>query len=198
MSSTEPADVPQRILDQAARLFVARGYAGISMREIAEAVGLSKAGLYYHFADKEALFLAILTANLEQIAGSITAARAEGDTTRYTTRQRITGLLRGIFEQAPEQRAVIRLANQELAQLSQAAQVRFGLLYQEKFIGQVAAILQEGMARGEVRPLDAQTATWLLLGLAYPFFYPAHPHAGGAESEIVDLLVGVFFDGIGA
>ena len=32
---------------------MAYGYNGISMREIAEAVGVSKAGLYYHFKDKE-------------------------------------------------------------------------------------------------------------------------------------------------
>ena len=64
MTSPEPADIPERIAEEATRLFVANGYHGVSMREIAEAVGISKAGLYYHFRDKEDLFIAILTANL--------------------------------------------------------------------------------------------------------------------------------------
>lgn len=45
----EGSDMLARILAAAARLFMARGYRGISMREIAEAVGISKAGLYFPF-----------------------------------------------------------------------------------------------------------------------------------------------------
>ena len=67
MTTAESIDVPDRIMEEATRLFVTRGYHGISMREIAEAVGVSKAGLYYHFKDKEDLFIAILTTNLNQI-----------------------------------------------------------------------------------------------------------------------------------
>jgi AcrR family transcriptional regulator len=59
--SVEASDITARIIEEATCLFVASGYCGISMREIAEAVGISKAGLYYHFRDKEDLFLAILT-----------------------------------------------------------------------------------------------------------------------------------------
>ncbi len=55
--SVENIDVRDRILLKALQFFVAHGYDGISMREIAEACGLSKAALYYHFRDKEALFL---------------------------------------------------------------------------------------------------------------------------------------------
>ena len=46
MQPTESAAVPERIIEEATRLFVASGYTSISMREIAEAVGVSKAGLY--------------------------------------------------------------------------------------------------------------------------------------------------------
>ena len=49
---TEALDLRARILAEATRLFVVYGYNGISMREIAEAVGVSKAGQYYHFKDK--------------------------------------------------------------------------------------------------------------------------------------------------
>ena len=56
------------ILRQATRLFIAHGYSGLSMRRIAEAVGISKAGIYYHFRDKESLFLAILEGHLAEMA----------------------------------------------------------------------------------------------------------------------------------
>ena len=50
--SAEATEMLTRIVGEATCLFVVRGYRGISMREIAEAAGISKAGLYYHFKDK--------------------------------------------------------------------------------------------------------------------------------------------------
>ncbi len=49
-----------RILDAAEALFAARGFAGTSVRDIANAVGLNPASLYNHFANKEALYEAVL------------------------------------------------------------------------------------------------------------------------------------------
>ncbi|MFE3997195.1 helix-turn-helix domain-containing protein [Nocardioides sp. YIM B13467] len=50
-----PTSVPPReeILDIAAGLFVKRGFAATSTRDIAEAVGIRQASLYFHFANKE-------------------------------------------------------------------------------------------------------------------------------------------------
>ena len=192
MASLEPVDMPERIIEEATRLFVASGYAGISMREIAEAVGVSKAGLYYHFKDKEALFLAILTANLDRLGSLIQTARQQG----ATARDQVSGMLHAIFDQAPNQRAVIRLANQEMTHLSQEARAEFGRAYQTKFIRQVEEILRGGVERGELKPVNVQLATWILLGMAYPFFYPAHQHELGGVSEAIDLMVNVFFDGL--
>nr|HRC77090.1 TetR family transcriptional regulator [Kouleothrix sp.] len=64
MSNSDIA-LRERILAEGARLFMEHGYNGISMREIAEAVGVSKAGLYYHFKDKQDLFLAIMHGALD-------------------------------------------------------------------------------------------------------------------------------------
>lgn len=49
-----------RILQQAIGLFARSGFDGVSMRDVAAAVGVTPAALYYHFADKEQLFLAVL------------------------------------------------------------------------------------------------------------------------------------------
>jgi AcrR family transcriptional regulator len=46
-------DTRRRILAVALELFSAHGYAGASMRDIAETMGMTKAALYYHFASKE-------------------------------------------------------------------------------------------------------------------------------------------------
>jgi AcrR family transcriptional regulator len=51
--------IEDTILDRAAALFARRGFAKTSVQELADAVGLSKAGLLHHFPSKEALHQAV-------------------------------------------------------------------------------------------------------------------------------------------
>ena len=52
----------ERIIEAALALFSQRGYGGVSIREIARAVGLRESSLYNHFASKRAIFDAIVDA----------------------------------------------------------------------------------------------------------------------------------------
>jgi AcrR family transcriptional regulator len=52
--------IDEGILDRAAALFARRGFAKTSVQDIADAVGLSKAGLLHHFPSKDALYEAVL------------------------------------------------------------------------------------------------------------------------------------------
>lgn len=47
-----------KILAEAITLFAQKGYAGLSMRHLAQAAEVSVAAIYHHFPDKEALYLA--------------------------------------------------------------------------------------------------------------------------------------------
>jgi AcrR family transcriptional regulator len=52
----------QRILDEAERLFRARGYAATSLEEIAEAANVTKGAIYGHFSSKEDLLMSAVEA----------------------------------------------------------------------------------------------------------------------------------------
>lgn len=187
----DEADTLQRILLEAGRLFVARGYEGVSMREIGEAVGITKAALYYHFQDKEALFMAILYASLEEIGVVLDGAEASAT----NLRGQIDAAMGGLLGLPAERRALIRVASQEIVHVSPGPRAAFNEIYHEKFVGRIVRMLADGMARGEVRPLDPQLAAWLLLGMAYPFFQPIY--APEAMHEIAGTVVKVFFEGLG-
>ena len=55
-----------RILETAARQASVRGLAGVSLNDVAEAVGLSKSGLFKHFESKEAMQFEALEATLDR------------------------------------------------------------------------------------------------------------------------------------
>ena len=56
------ADVPSsrdKILDVAEGLFARRGFSGVGMREVADAVGLRKSSLFHHFRSKGQLYFEV-------------------------------------------------------------------------------------------------------------------------------------------
>jgi AcrR family transcriptional regulator len=65
------------ILDTAARLLRSGGYHQTTLREIAEAVGIRKASLYYHFAAKEEIVEAVANDGVRFVHEAVAAALAE-------------------------------------------------------------------------------------------------------------------------
>ena len=59
-------DTKGRIVEAAFGLFAERGYHAVSVRDIAAAVGVKDASLYNHFPGKQAIFDAVLAAQLER------------------------------------------------------------------------------------------------------------------------------------
>jgi AcrR family transcriptional regulator len=71
------ADASRRkVLAAASDLFAAKGFEATSMRDIAAAAGLMSGSLYYHFASKEELYVAVQDAGLSKIHDAIQAAIA--------------------------------------------------------------------------------------------------------------------------
>jgi len=78
--SSEPRSTRAVILDAAERRFSERGFAGVSVREIASDAGLkNQASLYHHFKNKKALYEAVLARGVEPIIEMVAAADRPGD-----------------------------------------------------------------------------------------------------------------------
>ncbi|WP_153504223.1 TetR/AcrR family transcriptional regulator [Cumulibacter manganitolerans] len=56
----QKAERTDLLLSEAARLFAAKGFRGVSLEEIASAVGISGPALYRHFSNKQAILAAVL------------------------------------------------------------------------------------------------------------------------------------------
>lgn len=67
------------ILDEATTLFTERGYTATSLEHVASATGVTRGAVYHHFADKQALFEAVLDAQEMQAIDEIAAAATASD-----------------------------------------------------------------------------------------------------------------------
>lgn len=190
--TTEDAGLRNTILEKAKSLFIQHGYHGLSMREIAEEVGVSKAALYYHFKDKEELFIAVLNQNLDNTGQEIDAIRSSSN----NCSEMVIKFIEYVLTQPAEQRAVIRLGTQEMSQLSAESRKLFNETYHQKFTGKVQDIFLAGMQAGEFKTMDLDIAAWALLGLLYPYLYPNHFGSSPLSREKIELIIGLFMDGI--
>lgn len=191
-SSGESKSMRHEILTAARALFISQGYRGLSMSVLARAVGVSKAALYYHFQNKEELFLEVLNELLEEIEILVDQVIANESDSRV----QIRALVVLILAWPANQRSVIRLASQEMFQLGPKARQKFDRLYHEKFISKIQGILERGIQAGELSPIDPSLATWALLGMMYPYFYPAHAAEIPPTSMVADQLTRIYLDGL--
>ena len=80
----------ERILNAAVVLFKARGYHGTSVRELAQAVDIEPASLYYHFRSKQeilfALFERIMNALLDGLGGVLAGGATPEEQLRSAVR----------------------------------------------------------------------------------------------------------------
>jgi AcrR family transcriptional regulator len=70
----------ERVLSAARRLFTERGYEGATIRDIAQAAGMSTGAVFASFSDKSELFDEILTADYEVIYAQMKQAGVNGET----------------------------------------------------------------------------------------------------------------------
>jgi TetR/AcrR family transcriptional regulator, cholesterol catabolism regulator len=63
-----------QIVKIAANLFGEKGYDGTSLRDIAEASGITKAALYYHFPDKERLYEDVVVTRISALNEAVKEA----------------------------------------------------------------------------------------------------------------------------
>lgn len=67
-------DLSRRILDAARHLLVSHGYEAISMRRIADQVGVTATSLYLHYDNKDALFQALVDEGMEMLFANLSAS----------------------------------------------------------------------------------------------------------------------------
>jgi AcrR family transcriptional regulator len=118
-SATPGSTTRERILDVALDLFVRKGYAETSLREIAEAMDFSKAAIYYHFASKQDILLA-LHLRLHQLTAGMLPRLQAGASTADT------------WEQLVDRLIGIALQNRRLIELNLRNQEAIAALHQHE------------------------------------------------------------------
>jgi AcrR family transcriptional regulator len=177
----------RQIVTKAAELFLAKGYKGVSMKELAEAVEVTSAALYYHFPKgKEDLFTTMIQTVFvdEGVAGIDQALAATQD-----VRERLTLLTTALLSLPLDEclSVLVRDAREHLKD-PEHQQVILSLL--DRIRQQVTGLFQAAHDAGAIRPdLSVNVLVSLYMGML-------REARGLPGTHLATSLVSVLFDGI--
>jgi AcrR family transcriptional regulator len=146
-------------------VFALAGYGNATVDGIAQAAGMSKAGFYWHFESKEAIFAAMIW----RYAPFDTVARivSEGEIRREEPRAVLTGVLTEVASSVTPRFALFRTIMLEAFQ-----NPAMGEIFRRNVLGvvvpMVGGYLMRQMAAGRLRPMHPALALQSLIG---PLFF---------------------------
>ena len=142
-----------RILDAALRTFSRRGYRDTSVDEIAEGSRTSKGGVYFHFPNKEAIFLALLNRSTAHLLERIeTAMAAQEDPIAKADAALLT-----VLRTFANHRALARLFMLEALGAGREFHQRMSEIRSE-FAAIIQRQLDDAVRQGILQPLDTEVA----------------------------------------
>src|SRR5882724_1694087 len=172
----------QVILDAAARIFHEVGYERATLDSIGDAVGLSKASLYYYVRSKEDLVGRLLAGVIEEIEQR---ARLELPA-RPTAEQQLRRFLLAHIEVICRSPTGVLLARQQDVVLGKA-HARSITDARRRHEAALEAILEQGIAERVFRRVDTRTIAYLVLG-ALNGIPRWHAHRDTTPEEIAEEL----------
>ena len=158
-------DAREKLLAAGTRLFAEKGFAAVSIRELAQAAQTNSALISYHFGGKEGLYAAVLKQQFRPVEALID--KAGGD--ELTPVERITAYARGVLLVHTQNPYIIRFLYSEFSNPTPAfavIQTEVRRIYQ--FLYQTIA---EGIACGQLRSdLNPGHAVLALAGMMNFYF----------------------------
>lgn len=177
----------------AARVFYEKGYTGASMQEIAEAVGLTKAGLYHHIGSKDRLLFEIMNYGMDILQETVLDRVASIQDPREKLRQTIAGHIDLIVRARDQEITVILHENRSLSgPLRDKIDAR-KREYTHFLENLIAEVQQKTDGAPSISPTLAAFALLGMINWLYQWYRIEGPVA---ESDLAQVFSEFFFRGL--
>lgn len=148
-----------RVLSTAAELFGSRGYESTTMEDIAGAMALTKAGVYYYYPKKVDLLLDICNQTMDEALAAVEEATLAG-----SHEDRAAALVTIILDRLIDRIAEWSLFFQD-SSLRSEPRGRVILDKREKFIDVIESLIADGMKDGAFRDGNPRVVALAIIGM---------------------------------
>lgn len=185
-------EAKDRVLDAAEHLFAEKGYASITLRDIAAEVGIRHASLYHHFpGGKQELFGQVTERNLLRHRAGLEAAIREAEP---EIRSRLRAVAAWLLSQPPMD--LLRMTYSDMPAIDQAQAERLSQVAFESLLLPVAALLARAHQEGEIENKNPVVVAGGLLGMVESLHAIPDANVPGSRIDLANQLIDVMIDGL--
>ncbi|MBI5674338.1 MAG: TetR/AcrR family transcriptional regulator [Nitrospirae bacterium] len=183
----------ERLLIAALDIFTEKGYASTSVREIVEAARVTKPMLYYYFGNKEGIYMELMREPFKVLEKILVETAHE----ELSSRERVMQMYNRIFLLFLKNLKAARLMYSIYYGPPQGAPFIDFESYHLKIKEVTELIVKDGIRSGELRAVNADTLTWVLIGALNFVFEEQLCH----RSPMIDKkglagMLDLIFDGV--
>lgn len=162
MPSEKARRTRQRIIDAAIRVFANKGYHDAKVDDIVDESGTSKGSVYFHFPNKEQIFLALIDEFARLLEEQLTEdiAESKGGVLR------VDAALRGMLATFGQYRHLAKIFLVQAVGLGSAFEEK-RMEIQARFETIIAENLDAAVADGDIPPIDTEVVAMLWMGAIY-------------------------------
>lgn len=158
-TAKDPEGTRSRILDAALDVFSNKGYHEASVDEIVDRSSTSKGSVYFHFPNKQKLFLALVDKFADLLERRITEA-IEGEAIGIA---RVNAALRACLETFGKYRPLAKILLVQAVGLGSIFESK-RLEVHQRFIDLIRQYLDEAIAEGDIAPVDTEVVATAWMG----------------------------------
>lgn len=191
-NSKNPQNTRERILDAALNIFSRKGYYDTRLDEIADESATSKGAIYFHFPNKEQLFVALV----DQFADLLERRVNEAIMQEAQGIQRVRVALETCLNTFGRYRRPAKILLVQAAGLGNTFEKKRNEV-NERFASLIAVNLQESVTVGDIAPLDVEVVSYAWMGAIYELVI-RWVHTGDPEPErIMQTLLPMLLRSVG-
>jgi AcrR family transcriptional regulator len=177
------------VLDRAVGLFAQRGFAGTSLKDVADAVGLSRPAIYYYFPSKDALLEELLTGVTVSAARILDNVEKRNDLTPI---QKIGAAAHDLVMWVTERRLHFIAIDRSENELPPPILARHREAKRRVLSGMMR-LIDDAVASGEARAVDSRVTAFGIIGMcnwtAWWFVPDGELNAATIADRIADLAM---------
>jgi AcrR family transcriptional regulator len=185
---TKSEDTRERILDAALNIFSNKGYHDTRMDEIVEASETSKGSIYFHFPNKERLFLALV----DQFADLLERRVVEAVEQEEQGIMQVRAALQACLETFGRYRRPAKILLVQAVGLGSVFEKK-RIEVNDRFANLIKKYLDESIAIGDITPVDTEVVSYAWMGAIYGivirWVYTGEPDSERILSALLPLLL---------
>ena len=187
--ASEPSSSARRellagdVLDKAAALFASRGFAATSLKDVADAVGLSRSSIYYYYPNKEALLAELIRGVTLPIANMLREVGEQGLPPTAAIRE----VVRRLVLWVADPRTHFRLMDRSEAELPPAI-AKVHVAAKRQILSELIKLVDAAVLAGEARALDSRVTALSIIGMAMWTAWWFQPGHGPTLDTVAEMI----------